>query len=211
LLFLIPFSIENLSSSIHIHPPILQQQQGRPKSKRYRKGDYQRKHKKCSIYSEKGHDKRTCRNQPVANGRRQQARDRAFLSSSDSSSDVQQNEIIEEGDSTDEDLQAQLEQDLQFRQEMRAFEQRLEQHDVWQASEHAKAIEQVEAEEWAAAARGVSQGPIESDVGEDGSGGESSGLSTVSSSRFEELDEDWWKGNSDSEVVIVRLQSQGNA
>jgi hypothetical protein len=184
-LFLVPFSTENLSSSIYIYLPILQRQQGRPKSKRYRKGDHQRKHKKCGTCGEKGHDKRTCRNQPVANGRRQRARDRVLLSLSDSSSDAQQNEIIEEADSTDEDLQVQLEQNLQFHQEIRAFEQRLEQHDAWWANERAKGIEQAEAEERAAAARVVSQGPIESDVGEDGSRGGSSGLSTVSSSKFE--------------------------
>jgi hypothetical protein len=47
---------------------------------------------------------------------------------SDSDSNVQQNEIIGEADSTDEDLQAQLEQDLQFRQEIYIFEQRLDQY-----------------------------------------------------------------------------------
>jgi hypothetical protein len=205
LLFLIPFSTENLSSSIYIHPPILRRQRGQPKSKRYCKGDHQRMYKKYGTCGEKGHDKRTCRNQPVANGRRQQARDRAPLYLSDSSGDIQQNEITNEADSTDEDIQVQLEQDLQFRQEMHVFEQRLEQHDTWQSNLLAEAVER------AAAARVASQNPIDSEVGEDGSGGESSGLSTISSSRFEGLDDDWWKGNCDSEVVAVRLRSQGNA
>jgi hypothetical protein len=207
--FLEPFSIEDLSSSEHIHPPIVRRQRGRPKTKRYRKGDYQRRHKKCGTCSEKGHDKRTCRNQPVANGQRQRARDRVLLSDSDSN--AQQNEIIEEADSTDEDLQAQLEQDLQFRQEIHAFEQRLDQHSAWQSARLAEAVAQAEAAEQAAAARVISHGPIESNAGEDGSGEESSGLSTVSSSRFGGLSDDWWKENGGSEVVAVMLQSQGNA
>jgi hypothetical protein len=124
-----PFSIENLPSSIDIHLPILQRQRGRPKSKRYCKGNHQRRHKKCGTCGEKWRDKRTCRNQPVANERRQRSRDQEFLYSSDSSSDVQQNKITEEADSTDKDLQAQLEQDLQFYQERHAFEYRLERHD----------------------------------------------------------------------------------
>ena len=72
---------------------------------------------------------------------------------------------------------------------MRAFEQRLKQHKTWQAAEQAAAI------------RAVSQSLIESDVGEDGNGEESSGLSTVSSSKYEGLEDGWWKENSDSEVV----------
>jgi hypothetical protein len=97
---------------------------------------------------------------------------------------------------------------------MRAFEQRLDQHHAWRSARLAEAAEQAEAEEatkQAAAARVISHGPMESDVGEDGSGGESSGLSTVSSSRFEGLDDGWRKENSNSEVVAVRLRSRGNA
>jgi hypothetical protein len=59
-------------------------------------------------------------------------------------------------------------------------------------------------------ARVVSQGPTDSDVGEGGSGG-SSRMSTVLSSRFEELDNGWWKEGGDSKVMTVGLQSQGNA
>jgi hypothetical protein len=73
--------------------------------KQYCKGDHQRRHKKYRTCSKEGHDKRAFRNQPVANGQQQQARDRAPPSLSDSSSNTGQNEIIEEADSTDKDLQ----------------------------------------------------------------------------------------------------------
>jgi hypothetical protein len=39
-------------------------------SKQYCKGDHQRRHKKCGTCGEEGHNKGTCRNQPVANGQR---------------------------------------------------------------------------------------------------------------------------------------------
>jgi hypothetical protein len=94
---------------------------------------------------------------------------------------------------------------------MRAFEQRLDQHDAWWSNELAQAVEQVEAEEQEAAARAISHGPVESDVEEDGRGGESSGLSTVSSSRFEGLDEigrrriataRWWQWGYGHEAML---------
>jgi hypothetical protein len=132
----------------------------------------------------------------------------------DSSSDVQQNEITEEANSTDEDLQAQLEQNLQFHQEMHAFEHRLERHDEWWADQIAEAADRAQAEKSAereAAVRVMSQSLVDSDMEGNDSGEESSGLSTVSSSRFEGLDDSWWKESSDSEVVAVRLRSQGNA
>jgi hypothetical protein len=98
--------------------------------KQYCKGDRQRRYKKYRICSKEKHDKRTCWNQPVANRQQQQARDRALLSLSHSSSNTEQNKIIEEADSTYKDLQVQLEQDLQFRQEMYIFEQQLEQNNI---------------------------------------------------------------------------------
>jgi hypothetical protein len=159
-----PFSIQELPSSKCIYPPILRHQQGHPKSKRYRKGDHKKKHKKYGTCNEKGHDKRTCRNQPVANRWRQRARDQELLSSSDSSLDIQQSEIVRETDDDSNDLQAQLEQDLQFQAEIQAFEARLDQHDTWWSNQLS------EADERAAAATLLSHGPIESSADENGSG-----------------------------------------
>jgi hypothetical protein len=109
--------------------------------------------------------------------------------------DIQQNEIAGETDSNSEDLQAQLEQDLQFRAEIQAFEARLDQHDAWWSNHLSDAAER------AAAATVLSYSPIESGAEEDGSGNESSSLSTVSSSRFEGLSSKWWRESStDGEV-----------
>jgi hypothetical protein len=88
--FLWPISIQDLELDPNIHPPILRKQRGRPKSKRLQKGEENRKRKTCGNYRRKiKHDKRTCRSQPVNNGRRQRARDREFYSLSDLASLVQ--------------------------------------------------------------------------------------------------------------------------
>jgi len=131
----------------------------------------------------------------VANRRRQRARDRCLSSSSDSGEDLQQNVIVEEMDSIDEDLQAQVEQDLQFQVEMQLSEQRMAQHDAWWSNELAKATER------AAAARLLSQRPVDSGGEEDGGENVSSSLSRVSSSRYEGLEDEWWKAKGDSEVI----------
>jgi hypothetical protein len=87
-LFLHSVSIQDLKSNPNIHPPIVQKQQGWPKSKRIRKGVYKRKPKKCSSCGQvANHDKRTCREQLVQNGRRQRARDREDENDSPSDSD----------------------------------------------------------------------------------------------------------------------------
>ncbi len=99
--FLQPISTQDLDSESAIYPPIIKKQRGRPIVKRMRKGDWKRKQKKCSTCKEHGHDKRTCRKQLVANGRRQRARDRedCFISSPDSTdSSVINGEINEQVD-----------------------------------------------------------------------------------------------------------------
>jgi hypothetical protein len=193
--FLIPFSSQDLPLSEHIHPPVLRRQRGQPKTKRYRKGEQKRRPKKCGTCGEKGHDKRTCRNQPATNGRRQRAHDRVLSSSSNSGEDLQQNATVEEIDSIDEDLQAQVEQDLQFRVEMQLSEQRMAQHDAWWSNELVKAAER------AAAVGLLSQRPVDSSGEEDGGEDASSSLSRVSSSRYEGLEDEWWKAKGDSEVI----------
>jgi hypothetical protein len=175
--FLQPFPIQDLATSEYIYPPIVRRQRGRPKSKRIRKGDHKRKQKKYSTCREKGHDKRSCRNQPVANGRRQRARDRVLSSSSDSAPDLHQDQIEEE---TDDNW---AEEDLQIQAQIQLLDERLSRHDEWWAGEVAKAGERAAV----AAEEHLSQGPIES-AGEEG---DNSSLSTVSSSRYEGLEEEW--------------------
>jgi septal ring factor EnvC (AmiA/AmiB activator) len=114
--------------------------------------------------------------------------------------DIQQNEIAGETDSNNKDLQAQLEQDLQFQVEIQAFEARLDQHDAWWSNQLSEAAERAAAER-AVAVTVLSYGPIENSAEEDGSRNESSSLSTVSSSRFDGLDSKWWrKSSTDGEV-----------
>jgi hypothetical protein len=117
------------------------------------------------------------------------------LSSSDSAPDLHQDQIEEE---TDDNW---AEEDLQIQAQMQLLDERLSRHDEWWAGEVAKAGERAAV----AAEEHLSQGPIES-AGE----GDSSSISTVSSSRYEGLEEEWWK--EDSEVAAVRSQEQiGNS
>src|ERR1700722_4927117 len=74
--FLHPVSIENLALDPRILPPVFAKQRGRPRTKRIRKGSWKKKPKLCSSCQDTGHDKRTCRQALVLNGRRQRARDR---------------------------------------------------------------------------------------------------------------------------------------
>jgi hypothetical protein len=67
--FLQPISIQDLESNPNIHPPIIQKQRGRPKSKRIHKGAMKRRPKTYSTYGNKTrYDKSSCRAQPVDNG-----------------------------------------------------------------------------------------------------------------------------------------------
>jgi hypothetical protein len=103
---------------------------------------------------------------------------------------------------------------------MQRFEERLDQHNIWWSNEQAEAVRRVEAEEaakQAAAAAVLTQVPAGSSGEEDNSGNETSSLSAVSSSRYEGLEDDWWKENGNAgevggkvggEVVTVRLQSR---
>lgn len=72
---LIPISIENLVSDQSIKPPIIQKQAGRPKTRRIRKGDWQRKQTRCGNCLDWGHNRRRCTGQPASSGRRERAHD----------------------------------------------------------------------------------------------------------------------------------------
>jgi len=70
-----PISIEDLAVDGNVKPPILRKQAGRPRTKRICKGAWQRTRTRCSNCLNWGHNKRSCRGQPVSNGRRERARD----------------------------------------------------------------------------------------------------------------------------------------
>src|ERR1700710_1917511 len=72
---LIPVSIQDLTPGESIKPLILKKQAGRPKTKRIRKGSWQKKQTRCGNCLEWGHNKRRCTGQPVSSGRRERARD----------------------------------------------------------------------------------------------------------------------------------------
>jgi hypothetical protein len=69
----IPISIENLVLDQSIKPPIIQKQAGRPKTRRIRKGDWQRKQTRCGNCLNWGHNRRRCTGQPASSGRRERA------------------------------------------------------------------------------------------------------------------------------------------
>jgi hypothetical protein len=72
---LVPVSIENLQSDDSILPPLTRKQAGRPRTKRFRKGQWKRKQTRCSNCLDWGHNKKGCRGQPVPSGRQERARE----------------------------------------------------------------------------------------------------------------------------------------
>jgi hypothetical protein len=95
---IIPISINDLQSDSLMLPPLIRKQPGRPRTKRYRKGQWTRKQKQCGNCLDWGHSRRTCRGQPVSSGRRERARD--WLAEAD---DIETNDENSDGsdDSTD--------------------------------------------------------------------------------------------------------------
>ena len=71
----IPVSINDLRSDSLILPPLIRKLPGRPRTKRYRKGQWSRKQKQCGNCLDWGHSRRTCRRQPVPSGRKEIAHD----------------------------------------------------------------------------------------------------------------------------------------
>jgi hypothetical protein len=76
---IIPVSINDLQSDLQsdssILPPLIRKQPGRPRTKRYRKGQWSKKQKQCGNCLDWGHSRRTCRRQPVPSGRKERAHD----------------------------------------------------------------------------------------------------------------------------------------
>jgi hypothetical protein len=72
---ILPISIQNLQSDIHIQPPFRHAQRSRPKTSRIRKGDQERKKRKCPLCGVLGHNTRTCTAGPgLDHGRGERAR-----------------------------------------------------------------------------------------------------------------------------------------
>ena len=73
---MMPVSIEDLASDPEIYPPKLGKLRGRPKTKRIRKGAWNRQARKCGNCKQPGHNTRRCVSYPIAkNGRGERARD----------------------------------------------------------------------------------------------------------------------------------------
>ena len=71
----VPVSINDLQSDSSVLPPLTRKQAGRPRTKRYRKGQWARKQRQCGNCLDWGHSRRSCRKQPVSSGRKERARD----------------------------------------------------------------------------------------------------------------------------------------
>jgi len=109
---LLPISIEDLAVDNNIKPPVLRKQAGRPRTKRIRKGAWERKQTRCSNCLDWGHNKRSCRGQPVSSGRRERARN--WLDEVEVSYDReedQRTEIEDEDEDWDEDQDKEIEQE----------------------------------------------------------------------------------------------------
>jgi hypothetical protein len=164
--FLQPVSIQDLESDLDIHPLIIKKQRDRPKTKRIRKGSWKRKPKQCSTCKEYGHDKRSCRKQPVANEQRQQVRDQADSLSDSSSSSTTNSSAI------DGEINEQVDVELAL------YNQRIQRAQVaYQQMQEQIATELMPMEGIQATNQTINN---END----------SELSTVSSSRFSGLEED---------------------
>jgi hypothetical protein len=87
---MIPVSIEDLASDSRIYPPKLGKLRGRPKTKRIRRGAWNRQPRQCRNCKQTGHNIRSCTGIPMPkNGRGERARDwQAIEVDEDSSSDV---------------------------------------------------------------------------------------------------------------------------
>jgi hypothetical protein len=114
---LIPISINGLQSDPAILPPLIRKQPGRPRTKRYRKGQWKRKQKQCSNCLDWGHSRRTCRRQPVSSGRKERARDWQLPDNIvDDDNDMEEEDTtssseaveVESGDELDDELDAEL-------------------------------------------------------------------------------------------------------
>ncbi|MEA2203077.1 MAG: hypothetical protein QOI89_3817 [Solirubrobacteraceae bacterium] len=80
--------IHNLQPDFDVKPPQIFKLRGRPRTKRIRKHQSKVALYKCRACHQIGHNQRTCRNQPVVNGRAQRSREQQLDSDNDSDSDL---------------------------------------------------------------------------------------------------------------------------
>jgi hypothetical protein len=108
-----PISIEDLVVDDNIKPPILRKQASRPRTKRIRKGAWRRTQTRCSNCLDWGHNKKSCRGQPVSSGRRERARDwlAEVVDRVDSNEDDQEADIENKDEDEDEDEDKEIEQE----------------------------------------------------------------------------------------------------
>ena len=116
-----PISIEDLAVDNNIKPPILRKQAGRPRTKRIRKGAWERKQTRCSNCLDWGHNKRSCRGQPVSSGRRESARD--WLDEVEVSSDRDEDQGTEIEDEDDEDRDEDQDREIEQEEEHQVVEE----------------------------------------------------------------------------------------
>jgi hypothetical protein len=119
--FLVPFSIQDLPSSIGCYPPEYKKQPGRPRTKRIRKGASKRKPTTCGNCGQKGqHNKRTCRSAPK-HTRQERAQDRDISSGSTSTSESDSDKS-EDGGSNKDSLNSELVQEREWQAEIDRYD-----------------------------------------------------------------------------------------
>jgi hypothetical protein len=80
--------IHDLRPDFDVKPPQIFKLRGRPHTKRIRKYQWKVTLYKCRTCHQTGHNQRTCRNQPVTNGRAQRIQERQLDSDNDTDSDL---------------------------------------------------------------------------------------------------------------------------
>ena len=106
---LLPVSMIDLPRDNSIQPPIVRKSIGRPRSKRIRKGTWNRRQTRCGNCLDWGHNRRRCTNQPVASRRRQRAWE--WLQSEDEREDEGEDEG-EDREDEDEEEEERLDREL---------------------------------------------------------------------------------------------------
>ena len=110
-----PISIEDLIIDDNIKPPTIRKQASRPCTKRIRKGAWKKKQTRCSNCLDWGHNKRSCRGQPVPSGRRERARD--WQGEVVDGIREEEEESSEESSDNDDAIEVELDDEVGFREE----------------------------------------------------------------------------------------------
>jgi hypothetical protein len=123
--FLKPVSIQDLPSLIGCLPPEYKKQPGRPRTKRFQKGESKRKATKCGNCGQRTrHNRRTCQNAPQ-NTRRERAQNRGFITSLSASSTSSLDSRLRANDDNDSDLDSlnsELLREQQWQAEMERYD-----------------------------------------------------------------------------------------